>query len=805
MSLRTVSLLLVLTLAVGCAPCAAPELRAPAAVNVPRDGAAEVALRELVSGDASDVEFTALAGEGLVVRVDGDVLTVVAETGFEGATTVTVTATTPCGKGGSQSAEVVLDVIVGDDAMVTTCPVTVRYPDRAGADAAFLAGTFNDWGNRATPMTREDGAWVATLSLAPGHYPYKVVETDVSGGGDLWSCNPDEPLVQCDEGYTWAPECPVGASACNSLLEVPDCSVPRLMLLDARVDREAYTFSADVQVDGDATVTALLDGEPVGEVTDGVLRVPRTSLSEGRHVLEVSAVNAAGRASDPLRVPFWLDDRAWRSGLMYYVFVDRFADGDTSLNASEGTSSTSTDYVGGDWQGVIDRLDDLADMGVTVLWLTAPQDNAEGAFGASCNATYSGYHGYWPSSAAGLEEHFGDEATLRALIDGAHARGIRVLADWVGNHVHAQHPYATEHPDWFTPLAVCGDANNWNDIPETCWFDRFLPDVRYYDVDPLVTFVEDAVTFAKVWDLDGYRVDAVKHMPSSVFHNFAARARTELEGVEDFYTVGETFSGDRDLIMRYVGPDELDGQFDFPLYWALVAALARDEIGLSNGEGSLEDTWRDSQVAWGGALMSTFLGNHDVARFIAQASGEIGSLYGDSACGGDGNLRIPDTAPGWDEPYRRLMLGWTFLLTSEGLPLVYYGDEIGLPGYNDPDNRQMMRFDDALSSNEVMVRDHVATLGRARQEHPAFSSGTRTAWWEGESEVLAYARVSGDDGVLVAINRGDTSRTLTNGLGFAGLAEGTYRDVLTGDRFMSDGDRLNVDVPALGSRVLVKE
>jgi glycosidase len=203
--------------------------------------------------------------------------------------------------------------------------------------------------------------------------------------------------------------------------------------------------------------------------------------------------------------------------------------------------------------------------------------------------------------------------------------------------------------------------------------------------------------------------------------------------------------------------------------------------------------------------MSTFLGNHDVARFIAQASGEIGSLYGDSACGGDGNLRTPDVAPEWDEPYRRLMLGWTFLLTSEGLPLVYYGDEIGLPGYNDPDNRQRMRFDDELAPNERWVREHVATLGRARQEHPAFSSGTRTAWWEGESDVLAYARVSGDDGVLVAINRGDQARALVNGLGFAGLPPGAYRDVLSDEVFVSDGDRLSLTVPALGSRVLVKE
>jgi glycosidase len=203
--------------------------------------------------------------------------------------------------------------------------------------------------------------------------------------------------------------------------------------------------------------------------------------------------------------------------------------------------------------------------------------------------------------------------------------------------------------------------------------------------------------------------------------------------------------------------------------------------------------------------MGTFLGNHDVARFIAQASGEISSLYGDSACGDDGALRTPDTAPEWDEPYRRLMLAWTFLLTNEGLPLVYYGDEIGLPGYNDPDNRQPMRFGDDLSVNEQRVLDHVRALGQGRLAHPALSTGTRTAWWSNEAGFLAYARVTDDDAALVLINRDASDRTVSNGVAFAGLPEGRYVDLLTGDTFDTSGDSLTVDVPALDSRVLVPE
>jgi glycosidase len=150
-------------------------------------------------------------------------------------------------------------------------------------------------------------------------------------------------------------------------------------------------------------------------------------------------------------------------------------------------------------------------------------------------------------------------------------------------------------------------------------------------------------------------------------------------------------------------------------------------------------------------------------------------------------------------------MAWSFLLTSEGLPLVYYGDEIGLPGYNDPDNRQAMRFDDDVSPDEARVRELVRVLGQARLSHPALWSGTRTPWWQGEADAWAYARVAGDDAALVVFNRGDSARWFTNGVAFAGLPQGVYRDVSTGEVFMTSGDMLSIEVPALRARVLVHE
>jgi glycosidase len=383
----------------------------------------------------------------------------------------------------------------------------------------------------------------------------------------------------------------------------------------------------------------------------------------------------------------------------------------------------------------------------------------------------------------------------------------------VANHVHEEHDLYQTRPEWFNERYLCvededGDGvTNWDQRPETCWFATYLPDLDYTQTEPLVRAVDAAIDQAKDLGIDGFRIDAVKHMPQSIFVNSQARIRAEIEhrdagGTEDFRTVGETFDGYW-RIAAYLGEDQLDSQFDFPLYYSVLAAFARNEIGLSDGDSSLQSSLAASEAAYGGAVMSTFLGNHDVARFITHAAGEVSSAYGDSACGDDGALRTPATSPDRDEPYARLRLAWTFLLTTPGLPLVYYGDEIGLPGHADPDNRQGMRFDEELSDRERLTLEHVAALGRARREHPALSRGTTVTWWENEADLWGYARAYEGDAALVLLNRSGTERSLQNGLAFAGLPQGTYEDLLTGERFTSSGDSLSVPIPAWSSRVLV--
>lgn len=823
--MRTLSLLL---LAGCCRNDEAPTWLPLDPLTLAAGGTGTVDLANHVEDDdPSGLSFEFVGDETLLVAVDGDVLSVTAQPDMTGSASVLLTATDGCGNV-SETAELMVTVgTTTETPDAPACATTLSYTAQGSPDAIALAGELNDWSTDTHRLSANgDGTWSLAVELEPGVYPYKFVELTEGLYGDeaRWTCDPEAALIQCDEGYksnedtSWSQDCTLDATSCNSLLVVSDCRLPTLSLEALSIDREAGAVSARVEVRAGAgggeivLPTATLDGASVDAWNGSFFQVDLASLTTGRHVLAFQVTDADGYASAPLRVPFWTDDFDWDRAVLYYAFIDRFADGDPSLNADEGASIEMGSYQGGDWQGLLEMLPYLDDLGVNALWITNPQDNAVGAWDGQCDSTFSAYHGYWPVDTLKLEEHFGDEATLQAVVDAAHARGMRVLVDWVANHVHEDHAYYQDHPDWFGAYAWCEDDDNWNQIPETCWFAPYLPDVDYTNPEALYQMVEDAITLSQTYGLDGLRIDAAKHMPHSVQYNLEARIQAEIEhsaagGDEEFWTVGETFDN-YDRIDSYIDDHQLDGQFDFPLYYILRAALIDETTSLPD----LLTAAQDSEARFADARMSTFLGNHDVSRFTTDAESEDTTV-----CADDGGVLQAEPA---SDPatYDRLRLGWTFLFTRPGVPLVYNGDELGLPGYNDPDNRQALwtaTDDGSLDGVESVenlaakaepeaatVLRHVSALAHARAEHPALSGGTEVEWWT-ETDVVSYARVSGDDAVLVVINRSTSDRTLSNALVFAGLpTSGSYTDLLTGDRFAPSGDSLSVDVGARASRVL---
>lgn len=464
----------------------------------------------------------------------------------------------------------------------------------------------------------------------------------------------------------------------------------------------------------------------------------------------------------------------WRSAVMYFVFVDRFANGDPSNDAPVAGIETPANYQGGDYAGLLQQIEAgyFDALGVNALWLTVPMDNPSVAGPGADGHAYSAYHGYWPSNLETVEEHFGTEADLVAVVEAAHARGIKVLFDYAMNHVHASNPLVTEHPDWFWPLdfdgrhCVCGDGCGWDGADgRRCWFRDYLPDWNFQNPTARAASIENAIGWIKRTKIDGFRLDAVKHIETVWIEDLRKRIDQEIDQTGGrFYLVGETFeTGNRDAIRQYVAPDLLDGQFDFPLRGAIVENILRRSGTMRDLDGfvATNDTYYPG-------IMSTFIGNHDIARVMQTA---LDSPWGTWDNGGTSNWDNPPALPTTRAPFERLALGFTFLFTTQGVPLVYYGDEIGMPGSGDPDNRRMMQLT-GLDANQTWLLDRVKALGQLRKAHPALWKGTRTTVSVAD-DTYAFQMTSGAEVIYVAINRSDLPKSADN-------LPATSTDLLTG-------------------------
>jgi glycosidase len=502
-----------------------------------------------------------------------------------------------------------------------------------------------------------------------------------------------------------------------------------------------------------------------------------------------------------------LDAFDWRDTVMYFVMVDRFYDGDGEADpvagATDGDAFTgaSGQYEGGDLAGVTARMDYLADLGVTALWLSAPFENRELA-GAAIDPgadprQYSGYHGYWPSPEnidysdpdnpsprPRVESRIGTEADLRALIaaahgaDSANGQGIRVLFDYVMNHVDLESGLYRANPSWFARrdgnFALCGPENLWDDPfwGTRCAFTSYLPPFDFDVPAARAWSVADAVWWAKEYGIDGYRLDAIKHVSLQWLRDLRSALSREFPDPLGgrFYLVGETFAyDDRDLLRRFVDPETLlDGQFDFPFKARLCEAL------FTPG-GNLGDfaTWMAGNDSFygEGSLMTTWIGNHDIPRAIHFASGQIGNCREGSNTSNGWTSSYPQ--PGEASAYERLGLAFAVMMTNPGIPLIYYGDEIGLAGGGDPDNRRMMpRSDAGLSAAQLALRETVAELGRIRGENPVLARGRRVTR-SADRDTWVYSMIGCGEGspdITVAINRGDNARTLA-------IPAGTWEDL----------------------------
>jgi glycosidase len=480
------------------------------------------------------------------------------------------------------------------------------------------------------------------------------------------------------------------------------------------------------------------------------------------------------------------------------MMVDRFFDGDTSINRPviDPKVDYRANYQGGDLEGIRKKLEEgyFKALGVNTLWISPIVTNPEGSYQEypAPRRWFSGYHGYWPVQTTVVDHRFGSNEGFGKLVDQAHAANMNVLVDFVSNHVHQENKLFKEHPEWFSSMYTKDGKVNiriWDAERLTTWFDTFMPDIDYTKPEAVNAFSDSAMFWIEKYKIDGFRHDATKHVSETFWRALTRKMKQRVVKKEqrNVYQIGETF-GSRELIGSYIGSGMMDAQFDFNLYFDARPVFAGTEESFEKVAASL----KESALYYGShSLMGNITGNHDMPRFLYYAGGAARPGEDDKEAGWSRDIKVEDP-----RGYARLKMLEAFILTIPGIPVIYYGDEIGMPGANDPDNRRMMRFS-GLTAEEQDVMATVKKLTALRRSSmPLLYGSTRVL--QATKDQLVFVREYLGKSEVVALNRAESPSTLTVNLPAASKVRSTF----TGNSAQLTASELRFTVKPLSFEII---
>lgn len=635
---------------------------------------------------------------------------------------------------------------------------TFTFPKQADMpEKVAVAGEFNGWNDSAAIMeSKDDGSLEITLSLKPGRYTYKYV---IDGE---WVSDPTNPETD-------------GSSFNNSILRItdPNPQAPELHYISSR-ENGGGTYGGARSNQPIKSVTAILNNEVIANnaVTISEDRMSlgfnfNEDMMFGEDIVSVCVETESGA--------FVIDDyllmkkstpRTPRDEIIYFVMTDRFYDGDESNNPKPPKDGLhpSAVYKGGDWAGVSQKLDEdyFNKLGVTTLWLSPVTENTMNAEKDALppHREFTSYHGYWPTSYTKPNPAFGTMDDLRDVVSSAHDKKIGVVFDFVANHVHEDHPMITSQPELATELQLETDAESeeenlnirkFDAHPLTTWFDEFLPTLDYVNnPDARKVAVDAAMYWMQETNADGFRHDATKHIAISFWQELTEEVNSLSRSTgKRYYQVGETI-GSRDTIMLNTGTDQLDGQFDFPLLFSFTPTFARGTSNFKQFADSIQESW---DVYPRSAIMSPLIGNHDVSRFMAYAEeGDLPEGANEKEVGYENPPEVNDPLN-----YTKIEGAFALLMTLPGAPMMYYGDEVGMTGAHDPDNRRPFPWDN-LSNEQIELRRVVAELTKLRQKSVALRRGNLEIV-AAEENFLILERTSPEQSVALIMTYGNADES----------------------------------------------
>lgn len=540
-----------------------------------------------------------------------------------------------------------------------------------------------------------------------------------------------------------------------------------------------------------------------------------------RTLLAMTALGALATAASAAPAPYL--QRKPQDEVIYFVLPDRFENGDAANDHGGLKGGPLVDgfdparagfYHGGDLKGVTRRLDYIQGLGATAVWLAPIFTNR--AVQGSPGHESAAHHGYWITDFTDVDPHLGTKADFKALVDAAHARGMKVYMDIVVNHTAdviqykecpdsrcayrgvADYPYVRQGGLGGAPINDGFDGKDFSKLKRTDWaYTPYVPvgqehvkkpewlnDPIYYHnrgdgtfagessllgdfatLDDVFTenprvvagFIEVYGAWIDQFGIDGFRIDTARHVNPEFWQAFvpAMLARAKAKGIPNFHIFGEVFDPDVAALARHTRVDKLPAVLDF----AFQSAATDVAIGRA-GTDRLATVFAGDPVYEGGEAtarqLPTFLGNHDMGRigwFMLKAKPGIGD----------------------DELLARVTLANALMLTARGAPTIYYGDEQGFTGDGDyADSREDMFASQVASYNDnrlvgsrakgpfsafrtdSVLYGRIAGLAKLRSATPALRDGRQVVRYAGDKPgLLAFSRLLAGTEVLAVFNTSD--------------------------------------------------
>lgn len=470
-------------------------------------------------------------------------------------------------------------------------------------------------------------------------------------------------------------------------------------------------------------------------------------------------------------------DFDWDEAVVYFMMTDRFFDGNESNNTASGADTYGDNpglYHGGDFAGVTAKLDYLQDLGVNTIWITPIVENIKGVAvtdeGSKDVPYNAAYHGYWASDFTKLNPTLGTTGEFETMISEAHKRGMRIMVDIVVNHAG----YGTESTfaDMLRDKSVSeGDIKSWQ---------SGLPDFATENADVRAKLVEWQTAWMMDYGVDYFRVDTVKHVDSTTW---AALKNSTTKVNSSFKMIGEYFGAGYASNGSSLGTGQMDADLDFDFNDQATSFVSGNissvEKFLSARNSALNNTYMTGQ----------FLSSHDEDGFKA------------ALMKGKGYTK--------DEATSAALVAATLQLTAKGIPVIYYGEEVGLSGLNNypyQTNRYDMDFN--LATDDNVTYQHYKNLLRIRNAYTdVFARGSRTVVAGSDEECYdVVSRSYGGTTLYVGMNIKDTVKEVKVPVSLAAGTE--VKDLYSGATYTVGSDKtVTVTIPAAkdGGTVILTE